>query len=100
MALYWAEELAARDKAWEPLAQALKDNEETIVKELIECQVKILSVFHCKLDVDICTQQRWGYFIFFPVKVFFQVPTCFNHSTAVYLSINQCFESQTDIEKE
>jgi monomeric isocitrate dehydrogenase len=40
VALYWAEELAARDKAWEPLAKALKDNEETIVKELIECQVK------------------------------------------------------------
>jgi isocitrate dehydrogenase len=39
VALYWAEELAARDKAWEPLAKALKDNEETIVKELIECQV-------------------------------------------------------------
>jgi len=38
VALYWAEELAARDKAWEPLAKALKDNEETIVKELIECQ--------------------------------------------------------------
>jgi len=38
VALYWAEELAARDKAWAPLAQALKDNEETIVKELIECQ--------------------------------------------------------------
>merc|ERR1712112_312997 len=38
VALYWAEELAARDAAWAPLAQALKDNEEQIVKELIECQ--------------------------------------------------------------
>ena len=39
VALYWAEELAAKDPAWAPLAQALKDNEETIMKELIECQV-------------------------------------------------------------
>merc|ERR1712241_552306 len=38
VALYWAEELAARDAAWAPLAQALKDNEEQIVKELIDCQ--------------------------------------------------------------
>ena len=39
VALYWAEELAAKDKAWEPLAKALKDNEEQIMKDLIECQV-------------------------------------------------------------
>jgi monomeric isocitrate dehydrogenase len=45
VALYWAEELAARDKAWEPLAKALKDNEETIVKELIECQVKAFTFY-------------------------------------------------------
>ena len=45
VALYWVEELAARDKAWEPLAKALKDNEETIVKELIECQVKFFTFF-------------------------------------------------------
>jgi isocitrate dehydrogenase len=38
VALYWAEELAAKDAKWAPLAQALKDNEETIVNELIECQ--------------------------------------------------------------
>jgi len=38
VALYWAEELAAKDAAWAPLAQALKDNEETIVKELVDCQ--------------------------------------------------------------
>jgi len=38
VALYWAEELAAKDAKWAPLAKALKDNEETIVKELIECQ--------------------------------------------------------------
>merc|ERR1711936_544177 len=38
IALYWAEELAAKDAAWAPLAQGLKDNEEQIVKELIECQ--------------------------------------------------------------
>ena len=39
VALYWAEELAASDKAWEPLAKALRDNEEKIMKDLIECQV-------------------------------------------------------------
>merc|ERR1712088_351680 len=38
VALYWADELVAKDATWEPLAQALKDNEEQIVKELIECQ--------------------------------------------------------------
>merc|ERR1712064_129224 len=38
VALYWAEELAARDAAWAPLANALKENEEQIVKELIDCQ--------------------------------------------------------------
>merc|ERR1712051_732508 len=38
IALYWAEELAAKDSAWAPLAQALKDNEEQILKDLIDCQ--------------------------------------------------------------
>lgn len=38
VALYWAEELAAKDPAWAPLAKALKDNEETIMKDLIDCQ--------------------------------------------------------------
>jgi len=38
VALYWAEELAARDPAWATLAKALADNEEQIVKDLIECQ--------------------------------------------------------------
>merc|ERR1711868_10893 len=38
VALYWAEELAAKDAAWAPLAKALADNEATISKELIDCQ--------------------------------------------------------------
>merc|ERR1712203_238751 len=38
VALYWAEEMAAKDQAWAPLAQALADNEETIMKDLIDCQ--------------------------------------------------------------
>jgi len=38
VALYWAQELAAKDAAWAPLAKALEDNEETIMKDLIECQ--------------------------------------------------------------
>ena len=32
VALYWAEELAAKDAAWAPLATALKANEDQIVK--------------------------------------------------------------------
>ena len=32
VALYWAEEMAKKDSAWAPLAQALKDNEEQILK--------------------------------------------------------------------
>merc|ERR1712088_976287 len=38
VALYWAEELAAKDASWAPLAKALADNEEQIVKDLIDCQ--------------------------------------------------------------
>jgi len=38
VALYWAEELAAKDPAWAPLAKALADNEEQILKDLLECQ--------------------------------------------------------------
>merc|ERR1712112_616575 len=38
VALYWAEELAAKDSAWAPLAKALADNEEQILKDLLECQ--------------------------------------------------------------
>ena len=34
VALYWAEELAAKDSAWSPLAKALKENEEDILKDL------------------------------------------------------------------
>jgi len=38
LALYWAQCLADKDGSWLPLAKALKDSEETIVKELVECQ--------------------------------------------------------------
>jgi len=38
IALYWAEELAAKDASWAPLAKALAENEETIMKDLIDCQ--------------------------------------------------------------
>jgi len=38
VALYWAEELAAKDASWAPLAQALAANEEQIMKDLIDCQ--------------------------------------------------------------
>merc|ERR1712240_931567 len=54
VALYWAEELAARDAAWAPLAQALKDNEEQIVKELIDCQGPAVDVGgYYKVDQDL-----------------------------------------------
>ena len=35
VALYWAQELAAKDAAWAPLAKALEDNEETIMKVML-----------------------------------------------------------------
>ena len=38
VALYWAEELAKHDGEFAELAKALKDNESTIVQELIDCQ--------------------------------------------------------------
>jgi len=51
VALYWAEELAARDAAWAPLAKALQDNEEKITKELIDIQGKPVDVGgYYKLD--------------------------------------------------
>jgi isocitrate dehydrogenase len=38
VALYWAQELAAKDASWEPLAKALADNESKIMEDLIDCQ--------------------------------------------------------------
>jgi len=38
VALYWAQELAAKDAEWAPLAKALEENAETILNDLIECQ--------------------------------------------------------------
>merc|ERR1712029_53957 len=38
VALYWAQCLADKDSSWLPLAKALKDSEEIIVKELVDCQ--------------------------------------------------------------
>merc|ERR1712080_98849 len=53
VALYWAEELAARDAAWAPLAQALKDNEAAIQQELIDIQGVSVDVGgYYKLDED------------------------------------------------
>merc|ERR1719507_2242343 len=36
--MYWAQEMSQKDATWKGLADALVANEETIVKELIECQ--------------------------------------------------------------
>jgi len=38
VALYWASCLADKDSAWLPLAKALKDAEDQILKELVDCQ--------------------------------------------------------------
>jgi len=38
VALYWAQCLADKDSSWLPLAKALKDSEDVIVKELVDCQ--------------------------------------------------------------
>ena len=38
LALYWSQCLAARDHSWQHLADQLKQSEEMIVKELVECQ--------------------------------------------------------------
>merc|ERR1719381_308813 len=38
VALYWAQELAAKDATWQPLAKQLADAEEQVVKEMLECQ--------------------------------------------------------------
>jgi len=38
VALYWASELASKDATWKPLADKLKEAEETIVKDLVDCQ--------------------------------------------------------------
>merc|ERR1711874_384083 len=53
VALYWAEELAAKDPAWAPLAQALKDNEAAIQQEMIDIQGVPADVGgYYKLDED------------------------------------------------
>eukprot|EP00092_Neocalanus_flemingeri_P012216 GFUD01013171.1.p1 GENE.GFUD01013171.1~~GFUD01013171.1.p1 ORF type:complete len:738 (-),score=265.92 GFUD01013171.1:164-2377(-) len=49
VALYWAECLAGKDSAWGPLAKALKDAEDVITKELLDCQgpgVEIGGYYH------------------------------------------------------
>jgi len=38
LALYWATSLANKDSSWKPLADQLKEAEETIVKDLLDCQ--------------------------------------------------------------
>merc|ERR1712038_865452 len=53
IALYWAEELAAKDAKWAPLAQALKDNEAAIQQEMIDIQGVPADVGgYYKLDED------------------------------------------------
>merc|ERR1719184_278350 len=53
LALYWAEELAAKDAAWAPLAQALRDNEVAIQQEMIDIQGVSADVGgYYKLDED------------------------------------------------
>merc|ERR1719492_683767 len=53
VALYWAEELAAKDPSWAPLAQALKDNEAAIQQEMIDIQGVSADVGgYYKLDED------------------------------------------------
>ena len=53
VALYWAQELAAKDAAWAPLAKALEDNEVAIVKELVDIQGVPVDVGgYYKLDED------------------------------------------------
>merc|ERR1712088_497571 len=53
VALYWAEEMAAKDAAWAPLAQALKDNEAAIQQEMIDIQGVSADVGgYYKLDED------------------------------------------------
>merc|ERR1712106_726551 len=38
VALYWAECMAGKDSGWLPLAKALKDAEDQITKDLVDCQ--------------------------------------------------------------
>merc|ERR1711874_948117 len=53
VALYWAQELAAKDAAWSPLAQALRDNEAAIQQEMIDIQGVSADVGgYYKLDED------------------------------------------------
>merc|ERR1712211_72911 len=53
VALYWAEELPAKDPSWAPLAQALKDNEAAIQQEMIDIQGVPADVGgYYKLDED------------------------------------------------
>eukprot|EP00088_Acartia_fossae_P028945 TRINITY_DN29747_c0_g1_i1.p1 TRINITY_DN29747_c0_g1~~TRINITY_DN29747_c0_g1_i1.p1 ORF type:complete len:201 (-),score=54.02 TRINITY_DN29747_c0_g1_i1:144-656(-) len=44
LALYWADCLAKKDPSWTSLAQQLRENEETIVKDLVQCQGKSIDI--------------------------------------------------------
>merc|ERR1719334_1495499 len=44
VALYWAEAMAKRDASFQPLAEKLAANQESISRELIECQGKPMDV--------------------------------------------------------
>jgi len=53
IALYWAEEMAAKDPSWAALAKSLTENEEQIMKDLIDCQGPPCDVGgYYKLDAD------------------------------------------------
>ena len=38
LCLYWAEALAAKDPSWQQLAADLRDAEQTVVKDFVDCQ--------------------------------------------------------------
>jgi len=44
LALYWAQCLADKDSSWLPLAKALKDSEDEIVQELVNCQGGVVDI--------------------------------------------------------
>eukprot|EP01126_Amoeba_proteus_P041425 TRINITY_DN4456_c0_g1_i4.p1 TRINITY_DN4456_c0_g1~~TRINITY_DN4456_c0_g1_i4.p1 ORF type:complete len:563 (-),score=125.38 TRINITY_DN4456_c0_g1_i4:80-1768(-) len=56
IALYWAEAMSKHDPSYLPLAKGLRDNEQNIMKELIECQGKPVDLGgYWKPDEEKCT---------------------------------------------
>ena len=54
VALYWASCLAEKEASWKPLADSLKEAEQEVTKELLDCQVGgLLEPMHVAINIKV-----------------------------------------------